>query len=504
MSFSKIFMKLKQLMLAPVALGMIAPAAANAADLNMAAVNQYASAEQATSVTQFTDVRPTDWAYQALGNLIEKYGCIAGMTDTTFAGGKTLTRFEAAALLNSCLERVTESTDELQRLANEFSNELQVLRGRVAKLEKQATALQAQQFSTTTKLKGEATFVLGGVEGARLANSTNVGNTAFNYDVRLSFDTSFTGKDLLKTRLRSGNFSSQPFGSSSSLFKLDKAETYANQVTLDRLYYSFPGLTKGMTLTAGAIVRNTEMAWVPTAYKSDILDFFAVAGAPGVYNKATGSGFGAQWAQPGKKGGFVAGVNYVAQNGSDSSKGQFDETGALNILAQVGYRAPQYGVAFGYRYGTEGTRVRNFNAVNGGSGALAAGQTSNNYAINAYWQPKKSGIIPSVSAAYGWNEVGLNAAGRTTPTGATNSQTWMAGVQWSDVFAKGNAAGFAIGAPGNAASLTKDAIMWETFYRYKVSDNISITPSVFYVSNNQGLKNASSNYGGVIQTTFRF
>jgi hypothetical protein len=501
-------MKLKQLMLAPVALGMVAPVAANAADLNMAAVNQYTSSEQVSSIKQLSDVQPTDWAYQALSNLVERYGCVAGYENGTYLGGKAMTRFEAAALLNACLDRVTEVTDELTRLAKEFSDELTVIQGRVAKLEKQTTALQAQQFSTTTKLRGEATFVLGGVEGARLANSTNVGNTAFNYDVRLSFDTSFTGKDLLKTRLRSGNFSSQPFGSSSSLFKLDKAETYANQVNLDRLYYSFPGLTKGMTLTAGAIVRNTEMAWVPSAYKSDILDFFQVAGAPGVYNKATGSGFGAQWAQPTKKGkgGFVAGVNYVAQNGSDSSKGQFDETGALNTLAQIGYRAPQYGVAFGYRYGTEGTRVRTFNAINGGSGNLAAGQTSNSYAINAYWQPKKAGIVPSISGAYGWNDVSLNVAGRTTPTGATNSQTWFAGLQWSDVFVKGNAAGFAIGAPGNAASLSdsQKAIMWETFYRYKVSDNISITPSVFYVSNNQGLKNASDNYGGVIQTTFRF
>ena len=500
-------MKLKQLMLAPVALGMVAPVAANAADLNMAAVNQYVSAEQATSVTQFTDVRPTDWAYAALGNLIEKYGCISGMTDSTFAGGKTLTRFEAAALLNSCLERVTENTDELQRLATEFANELQVVRGRVAKLEKQATALQAQQFSTTTKLKGEATFVVGSVAGARLANSSNVGNTAFNYDLRLSFDTSFTGKDLLKTRLRSGNFSSTPFGSSSSLFKLDKAETYANTVTLDRLYYRFPALAKGVYLTAGAQVRNTEMAWVPTAYKSDILDFFSVAGAPGVYNKATGSGFGVEWSQPVKKGkgGFVANLNYVAQNGNDSTKGQFDEDGSLNTLAQVGYRAPQYGVAFGYRYGTEGTRVRNFNALGGGSGALAANQTSNGYALNAYWQPKKSGIVPSVSAAYGWNTVSLSN-NKQTPNGATDSQTWMAGLQWSDVFAKGNAAGFAIGAPGNAASLPDDkkAIMWEAFYRYKVSDAVSVTPAVFYVSNNQGLKQNSSNYGGVIQTTFRF
>ena len=499
-------MKFKQLMLAPVAFGMVAPVA-NAADLNMAAVNQYVSFDQVSSITKLSDVQPTDWAYQALNNLVERYGCVAGYENGTYLGGKAMTRFEAAALLNACLDRATEATDELTRLANEFANELGVIKGRVAKLEKKIGSLEAMQFSTTTKLKGEATFVLGGVDGARLANSTNVGNTAFNYDLRLSLDTSFTGKDLLKTRLRSGNFSSVPFGSSSSLFKLDKAETYANTMTLDRLYYSFPGLTKGMTLTAGALVRNTEMAWVPTAYKSDILDFFANAGAPGVYNKATGSGFGAQWVQPTKKGkgGFVAGINYVAQNGNDSTKGQFDEDGSLNTLAQVGYRTPQLGVAFGYRYGTEGTRVRNFNAIGGGSGSLAANQTSNGYAINAYWQPKKSGIIPSVSGAYGWNTVSVSN-NRPTPNGATDSQTWFTGLQWSDVFAKGNSAGFAIGAPGNASSLAADqkALMWEAFYRYKVSDNISVTPAVFYVSNNQGLKQNSDNYGGVIQTTFRF
>jgi hypothetical protein len=491
-------MKLKQLMLAPVALGMIAPAVANAADLNISAIDQY-SQSQVTSVTQFTDVQPGDWAYQALSNLVERYGCVAGYPNGTFGGAKAMTRYEAAALLNACLDRVTEVTDELNRLLKEFSSELTVLKGRVAGLETKVGQLQATQFSTTTKLRGEATFVLGGVEGARLSNNSNVGNTAFNYDLRLSFDTSFTGKDLLKTRLRTGNFSSQPFGSSSSLFKLDKAETYADAVKLDRLYYSFPALAKGVTLTAGALVRNTEIAWMPTAYKSDILDFFAVAGAPGVYNKATGSGFGIQYAQPGKQG-IVASLNYVAQNGSDSTKGEFDASGALNTLAQVGYRAPQYGVAFGYRNGTEGTRIRTFNGVAGNAGTLAANQTSNGYSLNAYWQPKKSGIIPSISAAYGWNYV----SGTSTPNAATNSQTWMTGLQWSDVFVKGNAAGFAIGAPGNAPTLSKDALMWEAFYRYKVSDNISITPAVFYVSNNQGLKNASSNYGGVIQTTFRF
>ncbi len=489
----------KQLMLAPVALGMVAPVAANAADLNMVAVNQYSS-EQVTSVSQLSDVQPTDWAYQALSNLVERYGCVAGYANGTFGGGRAMTRYEAAALLNACLDRVTEVTDELQRLANEFRDELTVIQGRVAALESKVGTLEATQFSTTTKLKGETNFVLGGVPGARLANGTNVGNTAFNYDLRLNFDTSFTGKDLLRTRLRTGNFSSQPFGSSSSLFKLDKAESYANQVNLDRLYYSFPGLTKGVTLTAGPLVRNTEMTWIPSVYRSEVLDFFAVGGAPGVYNKATGAGFGVQYVQPSKKGGVVAGLNYVAQNGADSSTGVFNEQGALNVLAQLGYRAPQWGAAFGYRYGTQGSRVRTFNGVAGNGGTLAANQTSNGYALNAYWQPKTSGIIPSVSGAYGWN----NVEGLATPNAATNSQTWFAGLQWSDVFAKGNGAGIAYGQPGNASGLSEKAQMLEIFYKYRVSDNISVTPALLYVTNNQAFQNASDNWGGVIQTKFTF
>jgi len=340
----------QQLMLAPVALGIIAPSA-TAAELDLEGVNQYASQEQVTSITQFSDVQPTDWAYQALGNLVERYGCVAGYPNGTYGGGKAMTRFEAAALLNACLDRVTEVTDELQRLLDEFKAELVVLTARVDGLDAKVGQLEATQFSTTTKLKGEVNFMLGGVPSLETNKGGNVGNTAFNYDLRLNFDTSFTGKDLLRTRLRSGNFNSDPFGSSSSLFKLDKAESTDNTVEIDRLYYQFP-VSKSVTLTAGPLVRNTEMAWVPSAYKSEILDFFAVAGTPGVYNKATGAGFGVQWKQPTQKGkgGFIAGLNYVAQNGDDSQTGVFDSDGALNLLAQVGYRAPQWGVGVGYRY----------------------------------------------------------------------------------------------------------------------------------------------------------
>jgi hypothetical protein len=238
------------------------------------------------------------------------------------------------------------------------------------------------------------------------------------------------------------------------------------------------------------------MAWIPSAYKSEVLDFFAVAGTPGVYNKATGAGFGAMWKQKGKQG-FVAGVNYVAQNGSDSTKGEFDETGALNTLAQIGYRGTNYGIALGYRYGTEGTRVRTYNGLAGASGTLVPGQTSNGYAVNAYWQPTQSGWAPSISAGYGWNTVS------GTASAATDSQSWFAGLQWADVFAKGNSAGIAVGQAPTGEDLDQ-ATMLEIFYKYQVSDHISITPAIFYASNNQRLVDNSSNWGGVIQTKFTF
>merc|ERR1711927_63096 len=151
----------QQMLVAPAALGLLA-SGANAAELNINGVSDYAaSGGQVTSITQFSDVYPTDWAYQALSNLIERYGCVAGYPNGTYRGNRAMTRFEAAALLNACLDRVTEVTDELKRLMKEFEKELAILKGRVDGLEARVGELEATQFSTTTKLDGQASFVIG-------------------------------------------------------------------------------------------------------------------------------------------------------------------------------------------------------------------------------------------------------------------------------------------------------------------------------------------------------
>ena len=60
------------------ALCLIAPVSVLASPAARASDLAWSGAEQVTSISQFSDVQPTDWAYQALNNLIERYGCVAG------------------------------------------------------------------------------------------------------------------------------------------------------------------------------------------------------------------------------------------------------------------------------------------------------------------------------------------------------------------------------------------------------------------------------------------
>ncbi|MFM6266309.1 MAG: iron uptake porin, partial [Dolichospermum sp.] len=128
---------------------------------------------QVTSVSQLSDVQPTDWAFSALQSLVERYGCIAGYPNGTYRGNRAMTRYEFSAGLNACLDRVNEliatatadgvqkeDLATIQRLQEEFTAELATLRGRVDAVESRTATLESQQFSTTTKLSGEAIFAI--------------------------------------------------------------------------------------------------------------------------------------------------------------------------------------------------------------------------------------------------------------------------------------------------------------------------------------------------------
>ena len=548
-------MKLFQrLLLAPAALGLVAPLAASAADLNLSGVAQYdiqASEEQVTSINQFSDVKPTDWAFQALSNLIERYGCVAGYPDGTYRGAKAMTRYEAAALLNACLDRISEVTDELKRLMKEFEKELAVLRGRVDGLEAKVGELEANQFSTTTKLKGIATFVIGAnsyggdarvgsgasllntngydlskVSGRKLADlaSEVQGATAFNYDVRLIFDTSFTGKDLLRTTLRAGNFADSawsggpPVGLNAMEIAFEEdcgtGADCGDVVAINRLFYQFP-IGSSFTATFGGRVRQDDMlALWPSVYPGDtILDIFTYAGAPGTYSLNLGAGGGLWW----KSGDWSISANYVSANGDvgNPSEGGIGTSGSSETgTVQLGYGGANFGLAAAYTY-SNGAGIYGGNGTPLAVAAFAESDSVNSVGVSGYLQPSNSGLIPSIS--FGWGLNSYSTEDDLSNFDGANSQSWYVGLQWADAFVKGNALGMAVGQPTfivNSGDADYDAndqgYAWEWWYKFQVTDNISVTPGLYYLSSPLGqLQNDSSNetftnFGGLVKTTFRF
>ena len=565
----KLFQKL---LLAPTALGLLAPVAANAADVNLSGFSAYGTEEQVTSITQFSDVQPTDWAYQALSNLIERYGCVAGYPNGTFRGNRAMTRYEAAALLNACLDRITEVTDELKRLMKEFERELAILKGRVDGLEARVGELEATQFSTTTKLEGDYYWAVGAVtatggktqsdgKGSRDWYNKNYGATTMVYDARLNLKTSFTGKDLLYTRLRAGDFSkANAFGGGGfNLTKFDKAFNSDGAIEVNRLYYRFP-VGKELKLAVGPIARNTEfLGTKPFYYKGwSGLDFFQLFGAPGTYNKATGTLVGAIWKQKVKKGQpyFTVSSSYVAAegNGNNGSKGLMTGKSEASTLTQVAYNSNQWKATFGWNYSQCGDDTAREGTVAGmkdipchaADGSYLDSNTKghrNGFATTLAWRPKNTGFIPSVSGGWGYNAYSYgisNTGSKPAQTGAANSsstgqpgvagnlnvlniqatQSWTVGLQWDDAFTKGNVAGLAVGQPTfvtstrNGTTPFDAGYVWEGFYKFQVSDNIAVTPVLFYMSNPSSAgagyaqtSNQGSNlgvFGGALTTRIKF
>ena len=240
--------------------------------------------EQVTSVSQLSDVQPTDWAFGALQSLVERYGCIAGYPNGTFRGNRAMTRYEFAAGLNACLNRVQEliatstadivkkeDLETLQRLQQEYADGLTELRGRVDPLEARIAVVESQQFSATTKLNAEVIVSVASVFGGdRALNSDQLNeinnpaltqaqrNTARNNAygaggrrlqdngilsdrIRLNLISSFTGKDQLFTRLEANNttaFSGAVTGTNMTRLSWDGDN--GNTVVVGKLYYRFP------------------------------------------------------------------------------------------------------------------------------------------------------------------------------------------------------------------------------------------------------------------------
>ncbi|MGL5134127.1 MAG: iron uptake porin [Planktothrix sp.] len=499
-------------------------------------INEYAEAadalEQVTSVSQLSDVQPTDWAFQALQSLVERYGCIAGYPDGTFKGNRAMTRFEFAAGLNACLERVNELiaasvanlvTREdlavLQRLQEEFAAELATLRGRVYALEARTAELEANQFSTTTKLRGEVIFWGGDAVGDRATNNV-VGQFAhesddpteayFGYRARLNFDTSFTGQDLLRTRLQAQSIPNlSDFDITNTLMSRTSIDGRNNGVILDELYYRFPvANAKGQVYIGAKGLDNDDIYDTITPFGGSGDGAISRFGRynPTTFRGPQGTGVGLKYAFSDK---VKLNLGYVTDRAEFADEGNGIFNGGYSTGLQLVFKpSPKIGVGLEYnhRYFTNGSVN-----VSGGTGSWIADRpfgdnatTSENVGFQANWRLSKNFELG------GW----FGSTWANQKNGGDDSATiinWAVSLAFPDVFKEGGLGGLIVGMPPQVTSHDISAledkdtsIHIEGFYRYPLNDYISITPGFYVVTNPDHNENNNTIVVGTLRTQFRF
>ncbi|WP_052672407.1 iron uptake porin [Aliterella atlantica] len=532
--------------------------------------NQEQTMAQVTSVSQLSDVQPTDWAFQALQSLVERYGCIAGYPDGTYRGNRALTRYEFAAGLNACLDRVNElittatadsvSKEDLatlQRLQAEFSTELASLRGRLDALEMQASELEANQFSTTTKLTGNVFVNLTGAfaDGTVLAE----GETAFRTQPRtatpllrqidsdpnitlsnyifLNFNTSFTGRDSLVTQLVSGNARS-PANEfvSAGLFNTfgtpytDQTGTPTsgfNSVYVRELFYSFP-VGDNIQVAVGPRVnwfryfdnnRFTNFLRGASSFNS-IGSTLANAidrgsGAAIVWNLSKQLKFSAAYL--GENTEFLS--SPLFNSSSNPSQGLFNPTNTIS--AELGF-APSDRLNLRFLY----TRS-NIRAIAGQVGG-AIGEPIYGFADDGFDGPIDNASADTFVFNFDWLIAsGLGIFGRYS-YGSTNIEPLTAGLPDGEVNAQSVQLGVALpdfakeGALFTLSYVIPFAVLdgrnflasgggdggvqyeFEATYYYPLTDNIALVPAFYLIGNPNNFSDNPTIYVGNLRAQFTF
>ncbi|MBN3891514.1 MAG: iron uptake porin [Nostoc sp. JL31] len=526
---------------------------------------------QVTSVSQLSDVQPTDWAFQALQSLVERYGCIAGYPNQTYRGNRAMTRYEFAAGLNACLDRINEliatATGDLvkkedlatlQKLQEQFAAELATLRGRVDAVEARTAELEANQFSTTTKLNGEV--IIAGVGASGGAPNDSDPNIILVNRVRLNLTTSFTGKDSLITGLQAYNFLGgadgqgslqQSLGLASPLLSASSARTSfepqfpglnvntlssvgANSVQLYKLLYVFPVANK-LTLFAGTAAETSDAFPAITPFYGEGQESISrFAGLNPVLRVSGGtSGTGLASAA-----GFIFNISpnldlralYGSVNANLPEKSANEAvpgvsttplgaglfSGSSIIATQLTFKpSPALDIGLNYAHSYHEINILATGLVISDIGALAGVATGTPLTLNSVGGTVTWRLSPKIALSGYGAAIFVDAASNSV-NASTTFTSWMAGVHFRDLFKPGNTAGILFGQPlfrtdtGGSAQLTPTGdnratpYHLEAYYRLQVTDNISITPGAFVLFNPEGNSNNDTTTVGVLRTTFTF
>jgi hypothetical protein len=501
--------------------------------------------EQVTSVSQFKDIEPTDWAFQALQSLVERYACIAGYPNGTFRGNRALSRYEFAAGLNTCLDRINEliatgisntitkeDLIKLQKLREEFAAELTTLQGKVDTLEAKTTELEVNQFSTTTKLFGQAII---GIQGrsensADLSPKDSIKETRDNgtkinviSNLQLTLLTQFKNRSFFLTGIQVGNGNTASFNAPrlTNDTRLVYEGNTNNNLVLTDLNYRFLVGNKVAVIVGPAGVNpiNTFRGAnrIESAGKGPISAFAQRNPILAIGNGTGGLGF--DW-QMNKHISLQA--VYTASKPADSSQNAGLFNGGNTAGLQLNF-APTNNIDLALNY-INSYSTTGFLGTGVGDDLLAYTLTSNSPLTTDAFGATASFQIHQNLRIGAWG--GFTNSRIPGQSGSVETNNWIAFLNFPDLLKTGNLGGIYVGQPpkivrsdlpigNNLPGILKDSIgsaggqpgtttHVEAFYRYRISDNIDITPGVIFIFEPRHSPNSDMITIGIFRTTFSF
>jgi Carbohydrate-selective porin, OprB family len=421
---------------------------------------------------------------------------------------------------------------QLRDVVDQFSNEVSYLGNRLETVEKKVASIQkASSFSTTTKLAGEVVLQLTGNSSQTGGADTNAGNLTFSDRVRLNFDTSFTGKDRLRTRLEARNITAlgRTSGTGTNTTRLGTDGNESNVISVAFLQYNFPiSNTSKINIDAvGARFHDDFYTFNPLLASSgggSLTRFGRFNPQYRLSNNGTGVTADFRFSPE-----FSLGLGYAIPNGANpgttpvvtSANDPGVNSGLLGGsyagLALLRYQ-PAPGTDIGFLY----SRSYHNNGTNlaGGTGSTFADNPFNGAptVANHYGFMASTKLSPSFTLS-GW--AGLTSASLENG-GSSGSADIINGAltaAFADVGGKGNVLGFVVGVPPRVSSVSSSiatnrtrfnpdtALHFEALYKIKVSDNLDITPGALLITSPEGQPNTASRgseFVGTVRSTFRF
>ena len=486
------------MLVAGAALSFVAPMASQASNVNLDDMKSYSNSSNSAGFSNdYLNIEPGDFIHQSINDLAASRGCSVDISD------RSISRFEAATIVNSCLGNVAEVTTIERSLIDEFSSELALIRGRIDGIEARLNEFEAGTFSSTTTLDGKAVFAIGAVDGNLDLNDTSTSfPTAVSEAVtsamvyQMNLNTSFTGDDNLYVRLKAtngwDNFVSKP-------------GTYHNEagsgsggLSVDKIWYTFP-IGEKWEATVGPKIENYYMlAATPSVYKPKVLKAFRFGGHGAAFGASTSVG---------------AGIKYVADNGFASSitvnsKGAEGKNGFLTkedenkVNVMAAYTQDNYHISATYTTQSNDWDAWHYfstDSLDGDNDADVDG-----FALRGWFRPDETGtVVPSVSVGY--DTMSLT----NQKNGYTDASGYSIAFNWADIFQASDTIGVAFGQPikgtdnKTAGKEDVDPFLWEAYYSFKPNDSIEITPGIFGGTDVRSDTNDDI-FGAVLTSTFRF